>query len=138
MTLSTRAAHAGPQPAQMPSVESMAERLMAGRLVLTGVRFEEAGEDLIDHSRALLDQAARALARVTGRFLVLVPAERDRRFPPDTVLSRRRATAALRALIAAGANPQQLAGPEHIGTVPVTQLVGASAARIELVRVEDR
>lgn len=122
---------------QLPSVEALAARLAAGRLVLDQAPFAPGGDTLAGGSGHILRQAARALNLTTGRFAVLVPPEREASLPPDTVLSRRRAQAAFRALLAAGANPGHLVAPpvRPHGT-HASDPVPAKAARIELIRVD--
>lgn len=122
---------------QLPSVEALAARLAAGRLVLDQAPFAVGGDSLAGESVQILRQAARALNLTTGRFAVLVPPEREASLPPDTVQSRRRARAAFRALLAAGANPNHLVEPEGDARgSSAADPVPAKAARIELVRVD--
>lgn len=121
---------------QEPTVESLVQRLEAGRLVLEQARFKPSADELVDGVEPVLKQAARALSRTSGRFLVLVPAERTPGLPPDTVLSRRRANAAFRRLIAVGSNPERLLEPGQTGREPIpAPPVPLNEARIELVRV---
>lgn len=132
---------AAPAPGlQDPSLDAMTSRLTGGRLVVDQVRFFPASDLLIDGSAPVLRQVARALNRAAGRFVVFVPAELVSTLPPDTVLRRRRAAGAFRALLAAGCNPARLVGladgssasPQSIDPVP------AGRARIELIRVDLR
>ncbi|MFN0179164.1 MAG: hypothetical protein ACKVZ0_10215 [Gemmatimonadales bacterium] len=106
--------------------------LGSGRLVLVEVGFKPAKPDLIDGAEPTLEHAARALSRSPGRFVVMVPAERHPRFPPDTVLSRRRAEEALRRLLAAGSNPGRLVG---LLQPPSLAPVEPGQARVELLRI---
>ena len=121
----------GPGPSQDPTIEAMVDQLNHGRLVLERAPFKSSDDHLVEGSEGLLQQAARALSRTEGRFVVFVAAEQERSFPPDTVLSRRRTAVALQRLIGAGSNPNRLvlAG---ITRAPVA----AGRARIELVKIK--
>jgi hypothetical protein len=123
----------GLTPAEGPEqLDPWVRALGSGRLVLEEVGFKPARPDLIDGAELNLEHAARALARSPGRFVVMVPPERDPRFPPDTVLSRRRAEEALRRLLAAGSNPGRLVG---LLQPPSLAPVEPGQARVELLRI---
>lgn len=103
-----------------------------GHLTIEAVGFKPIAADLVDGSERSLERVARALEQVSGQFVVIVPPEADRSYPPDTVLSRRRAEEALRRLLAAGANRRKLAGTLQ---PPTLKPVAAGQARIELMRI---
>ena len=123
---------------QAPPVETMVEALSRGHLVIDQARFKPADDQLVDGVEPVLRQTARALSRTEGRYLVFVPFERDPRFPPDTVLSRRRALTAFRRLIAAGSNPNRLAESRGMPTQSrfLIESVAPGQARIELLKIE--
>lgn len=111
-----------------PWVDSLGQ----GHLTIETVEFKPVLPELAAGVDRSLERAARAIERVPGQFVVVVAPERDRSFPPDTVLSRRRAEEALRRLHAAGANRRKL-----VGTLqpPALMPVALGRARIELMRI---
>ncbi len=124
--------------AQPPAVAALVEALNRGHLVIDQARFRPADDQLVEGVEPALQQTARALSRTEGRFLVFVPIEHDPRFPPDTVLSRRRTLTALRRLIAAGSNPNRLIesrSSRNHGPALV-EPVAPGHARIELLKID--
>lgn len=114
-------------------VDRLVEALNRGHLILDQAPFRPERPELEDGVEPILRQTATALSRAPGRFVVVVPPEREPRLPPDTVLSRRRAEEAFRRLLGAGSNRNRLVGmvqPPTIASVP------PGRARIELFRID--
>lgn len=124
---------AEPGPEQSPTFAQLQADLKRGHLVLDRIRFVPAAATLVPGADGMLAETARALSKASGRFVVVVPPEKEPGFPPDTVLSRRRAEEAFRRLVSAGSSPERLVG---LVQPPTLQPVESGKAHIEIVRIE--
>lgn len=126
-----------PDPDSIPGfdqdVDRLVEALNRGHLVLEQATFRPDRAELEDGADPILQHAATAIGRTPGRFVVVVPPEREARLPPDTVLSRRRAEEAFRRLLGAGSNKNRLVGMLQPPTIVP---VAPGKARIELFRID--
>lgn len=118
--------------AQGPAFAQLQADLNRGRLVLDRVRFLPAASALAPGADEWLAETARALSKASGRFVVVVAPEKERGFPPDTVLSRRRAEEAYRRLVSAGSSLERLVG---LIQPSMLQPVESGQAHVEIVRI---
>lgn len=72
------------------SAESMTKDLLAGRLVVKGIRFIQGSDAFADGADQSIATLASALQGIPGAYAMRLPIESDGKTAPDTALTRRR------------------------------------------------